>query len=169
VKVRKSICLLAIFIGLHSNLSFAQPHKNSDPVSMNASLDLTVSQKARLIARANRGDNEAAARLGMYFDFVAGHHPAAYFWFRKAALNGHVKSQFNLGVRSLGKKTFQSCNEARYWFEMAKKNGKESAQKELSRMPNCNKYDSDVEGSKEDTGLDPAAAQGVAKRTRADA
>ncbi len=113
--------------------------ESSRPVLINSSFDLTDLQKSILITRANKGDNDAASRLGLYFDFVTGHHSAAYFWFKKAATNGHVKSQFNLGVRSLGKKTFESCNEATYWFRLASKNGMLQAQKELDRGIDCSK------------------------------
>ena len=109
------------------------------PISMNASFQLNEVQKIQLMDAANNGDNEAAERLAQYFDFVNGNHAAAYFWFKKAALNGHVRSQFNLGVRSLGIKTFESCTEAVSWFSLASSNGMEKAKQALDRMGDCSK------------------------------
>jgi hypothetical protein len=73
----------------------------------------------------------------MYFDFVAGDHEQAYFWFKKAAQNGDAKAQFNLEVRALGKKDFESCEEARYWLDLARNNGMSKAKTLLGRVADC--------------------------------
>ncbi len=129
-----------LFVMLHlSGEVFAVPLKGA-PRFANSDLGLTNAQRDKLIAEANAGNNTAAARLGMYYDFTTSDRESAYYWFRKAALNGHLQSQYNLGVRSLGKRSLENCIEAKYWFEMASKNGMEKAQQALERLDDCTRW-----------------------------
>ncbi len=112
-------------------------HKQGEPISANSTFELTESQRDELIRKANAGDNEAAARLGFFYDFTTRDRDAAYYWFRKAALNGHVQTQYNLGVRTLGTSRPDKCTEAKYWFAMAIQNGMAKAQESLDRLGDC--------------------------------
>ena len=111
--------------------------KKRDPISANAAFELTEPQRMELIGKANAGDNAAAARLGFFYDFTTRDRDAAYYWFKKAALNGHVMSQYNLGVRSLGTSRPDKCSEAKYWFTMASQSGMAKAQENVDRLGDC--------------------------------
>jgi len=111
--------------------------KKLEPVHANSDLELTESQRSELAEKANAGDNKAAARLGYFYDFVTHDRDSAYFWFKKAALNGDAQSQYNLGVRTLGTSAPDKCTEAKYWLTMASQNGMTQAQESLERLGDC--------------------------------
>lgn len=127
------------FLMVQLSLEVVAAPQKAEPIFANSSLGLTVAQRDELISEANSGNNEAAARLGMFYDFATKDRESAYYWFKKAALNGHVMSQYNLGVRSLGKRSFESCTEAKYWFDLASKNGMEKAQRAFDEVGDCAK------------------------------
>lgn len=107
--------------------------------SMNFDYNLTNTQISKLKQEALSGDNGAAKRLALYYDFVTMDYTSAYVWFKKAADNGDAVAQFNLGVRSLGKNNNQGCNDAKHWFSLARDNGLVKAQNELDRLGDCSK------------------------------
>jgi TPR repeat protein len=105
---------------------------------MDQDLRLTKVQISSLEKLAKSGDNEAAAKLARYFDFYVHDYDSAKFWFETAARNGHVQSQYNLGVRLMTKrKDAGSCREAQSWFNMALANGSSKAQKALDELGPC--------------------------------
>lgn len=135
----RTLLVAVVFLTVQLSPEVLGAPKKAEPISANSSLGLTVAQRDELISEANSGNNNAAARLGMFYDFVTKDRESAYYWFTKAALNGHVMSQYNLGVRSLGKRSFESCTEAKYWFDLASKNGMEKAQRALDEVGDCAK------------------------------
>ncbi len=61
-------------------------------------------------------------------------HKACYWW-EKAAENGHVQSQYNIGLIHLGDIVYDiwDDNIAGYWLEIAAENGHEEAYEVLTR------------------------------------
>jgi TPR repeat protein len=101
-------------------------------------LSLTPAQIVALKKLGEGGDNEACARLAKYYDFYAGDKEAARIWFEKAARNGHVQSQYNLGVRLMYRiKDPAVCREARAWFQMALDSGEPRARKAVDDLGDC--------------------------------
>lgn len=133
--VRRALTYLAL-AGIGLSL-LANANSDDKVRSMNADLSLTEAQISKLTQEATTGSNEAAIRLAFFYDFVKKDHSSAYLWFKKAADNGDKTTQYNLGVRSLGKGTKEACVEAEYWFSRARENGMSKAQKALDRMPDC--------------------------------
>lgn len=110
----------------------------SQPRRMDQDLRLTKEQISKLENLAQAGNNEAAAKLARYFDFYLHDYDSAKFWFETAARNGHVQSQYNLGVRLMTKrKDAVSCREAQSWFRMALENGLLKAQRALDELGPC--------------------------------
>jgi len=108
------------------------------PRRLDQDLCLTKEEGSVLETRAEAGDNEAAAKLARYYDFYVHDYNSAKYWFEKAARNGHVQSQYNLGVRLyLKKRDAESCKEAQYWFRMALANGLFEAQEALDYLGEC--------------------------------
>ena len=108
------------------------------PRSIDEDLMLTMEEISMMEVRAHAGDNDAAAKLARYYDFYVRDYKSAKFWFEHAARNGHVQSQYNLGVRLLLKRNdAESCVEARYWFNMALANGFSEAQDALDYLGSC--------------------------------
>jgi len=139
--VPKLIFIIAVLsaASLHSMdvLAHDKRPKNSEPMYANSAFLLTEAERNELVGKANAGDNKAASRLGFFYDFTTRDRDAAYYWFKKAALNGHVESQYNLGVRTLGTSSPVKCSEAKYWFTMASQNGMEKAQRSLENLGDC--------------------------------
>jgi len=105
---------------------------------MNQDLALTKADISALIARAQAGDNKAAVKLAFYFDFYERDYDSATFWFKKAARNGDVKSEYNLGVRLLMQsKDPEKCREATFWLKMALANGMSRARRSLEELGPC--------------------------------
>lgn len=108
------------------------------PLRLDRGLRLTPAKIVALKKLGDGGDNEACARLAIYYDFYAGDKEAARVWFEKAARNGHVQSQYNLGVRLMYRiKDPAVCREARAWFQMALDSGEPLARKALDDLGDC--------------------------------
>jgi len=132
IAVLSAACLLSTEVIAHDKQS-----KKAEPHYANSAFLLTEAERNELVDKANAGDNRAAARLGFFYDFTTRNRDAAYYWFKKAALNGDVTSQYNLGVRVLGTSSPDKCTEAKYWFTMASQNGMEQAKKSLDSLGDC--------------------------------
>lgn len=130
--------ILYLFLQLFSIKALASEQSQQTPVL--SSYALSEDQKKALVEQHDSGDIEAAFKLWLYFEFVAGDRIQAYKWLKKSAIGGNSIAQFNLGLRMGGEKNFGSCIEAFYWFSLAEKNGVDRARKELDRLPDCRKY-----------------------------
>jgi TPR repeat protein len=61
----------------------------------------------------------------------------ALFWYKKAALQGEVKSQNNLGVMYLrGEGVPRDVEQAKYWYKMAADQGNEEAIRMFTNLKN---------------------------------
>jgi TPR repeat protein len=132
-----SLAVVLAILGIpgHAN---ADASTMSQPRRMDQDLRLAKRQISSLEKLAQAGDNEAAAKLARYFDFYVHDYETAKLWFEKAARNGHVQSQYNLGVRLMTKrKDAESCREAQSWFNMALANGSLKAQRALVELGPC--------------------------------
>lgn len=97
-------------------------------MTANEALELKPQEEEQLLTEANLGSIDAAIKLAKFFSYVKLDFRKAVFWYRKAALSGHVVSQFNLGctlIFSLGDE--ESVKEGIYWLELAEKNGEPTA------------------------------------------
>ncbi|WP_426340485.1 tetratricopeptide repeat protein [Pseudoduganella sp. S-14] len=132
IAVLFAACLLSTDVTAHDKQA-----RKAEPHYGNSAFLLTEAERNELVDKANAGDNSAAVRLGFFYDFTTRNRGAADYWFRKSALNGHVTSQYNLGVRVLGTSNPDKCTEAKYWFTMASQNGMDQAKKNLERLGDC--------------------------------
>ena len=66
------------------------------------------------------GNKEADFLLGFLYDGVLQNDEEAFFYFKKAALSGHVQAQVNVGARyELGEGTEKNNEKARIWYSKA--------------------------------------------------
>ena len=83
-------------------------------------------------ARAEQGDADAQAALGLMYAYGAGvpeDHSEAVHWFRLAAEQGVATAQFNLGVSySTGRGVPEDDREAMRWYRLAAEQGYADAQ-----------------------------------------
>lgn len=131
-------CLLLIAM-VNDAFIGASTHRNNEvPQRLDQGLSLTPAGIKSLQAKGKAGDNAACVRLAMYYDFYANNRDAATFWFEQAARNGHVQSQYNLGMRLMLKvKDPAICREARGWFQMALDSGEPRARKHVDDLGDC--------------------------------
>ncbi len=66
------------------------------------------------------GNKEADFLLGFLYDGVLQNDKEAFFYFKKAALSGHVQAQVNVGTRyELGKGVEKNNEKAKFWYSKA--------------------------------------------------
>lgn len=109
-----------------------------EPIAGVKGMDLSEVEERQLLDQAGQGNTEAAVRLGKFYDFVKLNPGKAIFWFRKAAENADVYSQYNLGIRLIARQDDASRKEGIYWLEKAEKNGEplaKSALEDLKKSP----------------------------------
>lgn len=96
--------------------------------------ELDAADAARLKADAESGDAIAQCALGVCYDLadcegIPHDHAKACWWYEKAAAQGNVDAQVNLGVMyAQGKGVQQDYAKAREWFEKAAAQGDAVAQ-----------------------------------------
>lgn len=138
INMKPNITFVAFFLVSTLNCALAAPTTTTIPQRINKDLSLTKPEISALEMQAESGNNEAAVKLARYYDFYVRDYQIARFWFEKAARNGHVQSQYNLGVRLMTKrKDAASCIEAQFWFQMALENGLLKARAALDELGQC--------------------------------
>lgn len=91
------------------------------------------------ISKAEAGDAEAQYQLALKYDFgrsnLTVNHQKAAQWYQKAAEQGHVKAQYNLGyLFQEGEGVQKDIHKAMYWFEKAAEQGFVDAYYNLGRF-----------------------------------
>lgn len=95
----------------------------------NSSYDLSATEQAALVRKADAGDGAAAARLSLYYAIFQGDAESALLWLKRAATLGDVPSQYNLGRELLRQ---GNPREARLWLARAAKAGDADARRVLA-------------------------------------
>ena len=66
------------------------------------------------------GNKEADFLLGFLYDGVLQNDEEAFFYFKKAALSGHIQAQVNIGARyEVGEGTEKNYDKAKFWYSKA--------------------------------------------------
>ncbi len=66
------------------------------------------------------GNKEADFLLGFLYDGVLQNDKEAFFYFKKAALSGHIQAQVNIGARyELGEGIEKNNEKAKFWYSKA--------------------------------------------------
>lgn len=66
------------------------------------------------------GNKEADFLLGFLYDGVLQNDKEAFFYFKKAALSGHIQAQVNLGARyEVGEGIEKNSENAKFWYSKA--------------------------------------------------
>ncbi len=94
-------------------------NNNNKGVSINQSLDLLPAQEADLAKRANSGDSDAAFKLYKFYDLVQLDREKGIYWLTKAAEEGHVGAQYNLGYLYIYDERYKDLEKAKYWLKKA--------------------------------------------------
>ena len=81
------------------------------------------------------GNKEANFLLGFLYDGVLQNDEEAFFYFKKAALSGHIQAQVNVGARyELGEGTKKNNEKAKFWYSKAAYNQDPVAQFRLASL-----------------------------------
>jgi TPR repeat protein len=144
---------MLIFFSILSCSRFSDDKQNKEePVSGNAPFNLTDDDKKVLSQKANRGDPDAARRLANYFYLYVNNEKQGFYWNHKAAENGHIIAQFEIGRDyAIGTQYInRNFEKARYWLQKSAHSDDKEAKKYLSFLL----------GDKERKELSLKAAQG---------
>ena len=94
----------------------------------------SATMESDLLAKATQGDAKAQNDLGVCYyngDGVEQDYEKAVYWFTKAAEEGLVEAQNNLGLLYYGEGGWQDYEKAVYWLTKAAEQGHASAQNNL--------------------------------------
>lgn len=116
------LCLLCAGV-----ISCARQQENVLPY--NSSYDLSATEQAALVRKADAGGGAAAARLSLYHDIFKGDAESGLHWLKRAAALGDVPSQYTLGRDLLRR---GKPREARLWLARAAKAGDPDAKRVLA-------------------------------------
>jgi len=112
--------------------------KNKSSVTFNnQSFDLSSKEIELYIKLSEAGDPESARKLANYYNMVAIDLKKGFFWNEKAARNGHIIAQFEIGrdyVSGVEQTCKKDLNKAKYWLEKAAKRGDPDAKHYLSLL-----------------------------------
>lgn len=97
-------------------------------------LDTHLKKRGIPFKSINSEEPEGQFELGrMYYDVQD--YKQAFYWYKKAAENGHIEAQLNLGLLYYNEKGVeQSYENAAKWFTLAAEQGDEAAQYDLAGM-----------------------------------
>lgn len=123
------LLIASLFFGRANEM---KPRAEGDPTVGVISKNLSAEEEKKLLAQANEGNVDAVVRLANFYDFVKLDSEKANFWLKKAAVHGHVRSQYNLGIKLVARKDEASRNEGIYWLKEADKSGEPLAKSALS-------------------------------------
>lgn len=106
----------------------------SDYVSCNSSFVITPDRLASVRYKALSGDNDSAARLVSYYEFVRHDRAEALYWATISAENGNRGGMHTVATfLSEDGKGLESSVRARYWLERAAQEGDIVAKMMLSK------------------------------------
>ena len=115
------------------NSEDAEPHIKGR--MLNSDFSLTEKDQNKLIVKTSHGDSEAAYKLYLFNYCVTGDKLEGIFWLRTAAGLKHPIAEYNLGLFYMDKyKEFYNLENAKRWFQKAKRDGYESAEKKLKEI-----------------------------------
>ena len=99
---------------------------------------ISTSEIETIAQKAEQGDVLYQTGLGAIYDDGIGipqDYQQAYYWYRKAAIQGHARAQFLLGgMYADGRGISQDYQQARHWYEKAANQGDTEAQYALSKV-----------------------------------
>lgn len=87
--------------------------------SASEAFDLSDAELHSLSARADKGDVDAAYKLGEYFAYVKTNRVESIHWFEIAAKAGNYSAMNALVLSLIGVNTEASCMQASYWLDKA--------------------------------------------------
>ncbi len=88
----------------------------------------------QLSLQAEKGDGTAAFRLYKYYELYLEDHKLSFYWLKKAAENGHVIAEYNLGVEFLDNEERKDRTQALYWLRKAAQGGNSEAKEILDKI-----------------------------------
>src|ERR1700690_3234890 len=99
--------------------SFINRHKESNPVTSWHSAYVPPEQRDELIRKGNAGDAKSSYILFGYYEFAEEDNKKSLYWLKKAAEQGNVDAQYNLGIMYTSVDSMIDKAKARYWLNKA--------------------------------------------------
>jgi TPR repeat protein len=88
----------------------------------------------QLSLQGEKGDGTAAFRLFQYYELYLEDGKQSFYWLKKAAENGHVIAQYNLGLEFLNNQQRKDRTQALYWLRKAAQSGNADAKEIIQKL-----------------------------------
>lgn len=105
---------------------------------LNEGMRIDADQIGNVESSALDGDAEAAHRLARYYNGIKLDHTTALYWYQIAAENGGAVNHYNYGYMLTVSNNPKDKKRARYWFNLALKEGEESAADAIKQLDDPN-------------------------------
>lgn len=121
----KNILLIIIIASLIAisllAISFKNRQKEPNPVTSWHSAYVPPERRDELIRKGNAGDAKSSSILFTYYEFAEEDNKKALYWLNKAAEQGDIDSQYNLGNMYTYVDGMIDKTKAIYWLKKAAK------------------------------------------------
>ncbi|MDF3983698.1 hypothetical protein P3W24_12245 [Luteibacter sp. PPL201] len=138
--------IFAVVVMLFTAHAVASQANGEEPINLNQSLFLTPQQRVTLAVEAMRGSSEAAAKISMFYGFVALNPIEQHRWAVIAAENGDPVDQFNAYQDFMNYGTELDKERALFWLRKSASAGDKVAQDELMNLEKKNKRSDKKDG-----------------------
>jgi TPR repeat protein len=158
IKQRFIVIIFSLLCLIGCSKAPEDKQKREKAVFGSAQFDLTLEKKQQLAQQAEKGDAEAARKLALYYYLAENDNKKGFYWNEKAAANGHIRAQFEVGqdyLTGTGPTKTKDFRKAKYWLQKAALKGDGEAKKYLTLL--LSKEDIKELSNKAEKGNDSAA------------